>query len=167
MCCGKIYWKGADQKTDQSLSQKGKEQGHPHGNSGETVFVCMLQVNSAHSHSNAGFRVLQSSALVLESVWQKYFTPHRQLTCMYNHIKDETDVTSFDLFPPDVLLYYEWVWWKWNFCCSAIAVKEVLFSTTNVQYLVNMVDCLHAAFLPHLIVKAFHILFVYSLISHS
>lgn len=48
MCCGKICWKGADQKADRSLSQKRKEQGHPRGNSGETVFVCVLQVNSAH-----------------------------------------------------------------------------------------------------------------------
>ncbi|KAF0037099.1 hypothetical protein F2P81_009973 [Scophthalmus maximus] len=30
-----------------------------------------------------------------------------QLTCMYNYIRDESDATSFDLYPPDVLLYYE------------------------------------------------------------
>lgn len=63
MCCGKIYWKGADQKADQSLSQERKEQGHPQGNSGETMFVCMLQVNSAHGEvikmQNSGcYRVL-------------------------------------------------------------------------------------------------------------
>lgn len=32
---------------------------------------------------------------------------HYQLTCMYNYIKGDADVTSYDLFPPDVLLYYE------------------------------------------------------------
>lgn len=31
-----------------------------------------------------------------------------QLTCMYNHISEESDITSFDLFPPDVLLYYSY-----------------------------------------------------------
>ncbi|XP_061736319.1 uncharacterized protein LOC133538652 isoform X1 [Nerophis ophidion] len=31
-----------------------------------------------------------------------------QLTCMYNHIRQEADVTSFDLYPPDVLLYYDY-----------------------------------------------------------
>uniref|UniRef100_A0A3P9HKB0 Uncharacterized protein n=1 Tax=Oryzias latipes TaxID=8090 RepID=A0A3P9HKB0_ORYLA len=30
-----------------------------------------------------------------------------QLTCMYNQIKEESDATSFSLYPPDVLLYYE------------------------------------------------------------
>ncbi|XP_075869320.1 uncharacterized protein LOC142879757 [Nelusetta ayraudi] len=31
-----------------------------------------------------------------------------QLTCMYNHISSDADVTSFHLFPPDVLLYYDY-----------------------------------------------------------
>uniref|UniRef100_A0A3P9HKQ7 Mesothelin a n=1 Tax=Oryzias latipes TaxID=8090 RepID=A0A3P9HKQ7_ORYLA len=31
-----------------------------------------------------------------------------QLTCMYNQIKDESDATSFSLYPPDVLLYYDY-----------------------------------------------------------
>ncbi|XP_061534693.1 uncharacterized protein LOC133403640 [Phycodurus eques] len=31
-----------------------------------------------------------------------------QLTCMYNHIKGESDATSFALYPPDVLLYYDY-----------------------------------------------------------
>ncbi|XP_078131792.1 uncharacterized protein LOC144534036 isoform X1 [Sander vitreus] len=31
-----------------------------------------------------------------------------QLTCMYNYIKNDSDATSFDLYPPDVLLYYEY-----------------------------------------------------------
>ncbi|XP_061687085.1 uncharacterized protein LOC133506703 isoform X2 [Syngnathoides biaculeatus] len=31
-----------------------------------------------------------------------------QLTCMYNHIKGEPDATSFDLYPLDVLLYYNY-----------------------------------------------------------
>uniref|UniRef100_A0A3B3CGL3 Mesothelin a n=1 Tax=Oryzias melastigma TaxID=30732 RepID=A0A3B3CGL3_ORYME len=31
-----------------------------------------------------------------------------QLTCMYNHIRGETDVTDFSLYPPDVLLYYDY-----------------------------------------------------------
>ncbi|AWP05264.1 putative mesothelin [Scophthalmus maximus] len=31
-----------------------------------------------------------------------------QLTCMYNYIRDESDATSFDLYPPDVLLYYDY-----------------------------------------------------------
>uniref|UniRef100_A0A087Y5F7 Mesothelin a n=1 Tax=Poecilia formosa TaxID=48698 RepID=A0A087Y5F7_POEFO len=30
-----------------------------------------------------------------------------QLTCMFNLIRKESDITSFELFPPDVLLYYE------------------------------------------------------------
>lgn len=34
---------------------------------------------------------------------------HRQLTCMYNYIRTEADATSFNLYPPDMLLYYEWV----------------------------------------------------------
>lgn len=28
---------------------------------------------------------------------------------MYNYISKDSDVTSFDLYPPDLLLYYEWV----------------------------------------------------------
>ncbi|KAG7485756.1 hypothetical protein JOB18_017770 [Solea senegalensis] len=31
-----------------------------------------------------------------------------QLTCMYNHIKGESDATSFDQYPSDVLLYYDY-----------------------------------------------------------
>ncbi|XP_023262765.1 uncharacterized protein LOC111655549 [Seriola lalandi dorsalis] len=31
-----------------------------------------------------------------------------QLTCMYNYIREDTNVTSFDLYPPDVLLYYDY-----------------------------------------------------------
>nr|XP_024000470.1 mesothelin-like protein [Salvelinus alpinus] len=31
-----------------------------------------------------------------------------QLTCMYNYIKEETDVTSYNLYPPDMLLYYDY-----------------------------------------------------------
>uniref|UniRef100_A0A3Q3ECN7 Uncharacterized protein n=1 Tax=Hippocampus comes TaxID=109280 RepID=A0A3Q3ECN7_HIPCM len=31
-----------------------------------------------------------------------------QLTCMYNHIKDESDATSFELYPHDMLLYYNY-----------------------------------------------------------
>ncbi|XP_032418222.1 uncharacterized protein mslnb isoform X11 [Xiphophorus hellerii] len=31
-----------------------------------------------------------------------------QLTCMFNRIRGEADITSFDLFPPDVLLYYDY-----------------------------------------------------------
>ncbi|XP_020560196.1 uncharacterized protein LOC101156712 [Oryzias latipes] len=31
-----------------------------------------------------------------------------QLTCMYNHIRGESDVTSFSLYPPNVLLYYDY-----------------------------------------------------------
>ncbi|XP_023189400.1 uncharacterized protein LOC111608608 isoform X6 [Xiphophorus maculatus] len=31
-----------------------------------------------------------------------------QLTCMFNRIRGEPDITSFDLFPPDVLLYYDY-----------------------------------------------------------
>lgn len=30
-----------------------------------------------------------------------------QLTCMFNRIREESDITHFDLFPPDVLLYYK------------------------------------------------------------
>ncbi|XP_029594653.1 uncharacterized protein LOC115177814 isoform X2 [Salmo trutta] len=29
-----------------------------------------------------------------------------QLTCMYNYIKEGSDVTSYNLYPPDMLLYY-------------------------------------------------------------
>ncbi|XP_049576816.1 uncharacterized protein [Syngnathus scovelli] len=31
-----------------------------------------------------------------------------QLTCMYNNIRDESDVSNFELYPPDVLLYYNY-----------------------------------------------------------
>ncbi|KAM9770399.1 uncharacterized protein mslnb [Menidia menidia] len=31
-----------------------------------------------------------------------------QLTCMYNYIRGDTDITSFSLYPPDVLLYYDY-----------------------------------------------------------
>ncbi|CAN9510582.1 unnamed protein product [Ophioblennius macclurei] len=31
-----------------------------------------------------------------------------QLTCMYNYLRDDSEVTSFDLYPPDVLLYYDY-----------------------------------------------------------
>ncbi|KAM7419684.1 hypothetical protein PAMA_016664 [Pampus argenteus] len=31
-----------------------------------------------------------------------------QLTCMYNYIKGDSDATSFDLYPPDMLLYYDY-----------------------------------------------------------
>uniref|UniRef100_A0A3P9KK76 Mesothelin a n=1 Tax=Oryzias latipes TaxID=8090 RepID=A0A3P9KK76_ORYLA len=31
-----------------------------------------------------------------------------QLTCMYNYIRTEPNVTRFDLYPPDVLLYYDY-----------------------------------------------------------
>ncbi|XP_027874242.1 uncharacterized protein mslnb isoform X19 [Xiphophorus couchianus] len=31
-----------------------------------------------------------------------------QLTCMFNRIRGEPNITSFDLFPPDVLLYYDY-----------------------------------------------------------
>ncbi|XP_058496339.1 uncharacterized protein LOC131466838 isoform X2 [Solea solea] len=31
-----------------------------------------------------------------------------QLTCMYNYIKGESDATSFDQYPSDVLLYYDY-----------------------------------------------------------
>uniref|UniRef100_H3BWV9 Mesothelin a n=1 Tax=Tetraodon nigroviridis TaxID=99883 RepID=H3BWV9_TETNG len=38
----------------------------------------------------------------------KVLLQETQLTCMYNHISKESDVTSFDLYPPDVLLYYDY-----------------------------------------------------------
>ncbi|XP_064814694.1 uncharacterized protein LOC135530271, partial [Oncorhynchus masou masou] len=31
-----------------------------------------------------------------------------QLTCMYNYIQEESDVTSYNLYPPDMLLYYDY-----------------------------------------------------------
>ncbi|XP_068583671.1 uncharacterized protein [Cebidichthys violaceus] len=31
-----------------------------------------------------------------------------QLTCMYNHIKEDSDASMFDLYPPDMLLYYDY-----------------------------------------------------------
>ncbi|KAM3623866.1 uncharacterized protein V6R79_016463 [Siganus canaliculatus] len=31
-----------------------------------------------------------------------------QLTCMYNYIRLDSDVANFDLYPPDVLLYYDY-----------------------------------------------------------
>ncbi|KAM4595298.1 uncharacterized protein mslnb isoform 4-T4 [Fundulus diaphanus] len=31
-----------------------------------------------------------------------------QLTCMYNHLRGESDITSFELYPSDVLLYYNY-----------------------------------------------------------
>ncbi|CAL8285764.1 unnamed protein product [Arctogadus glacialis] len=39
---------------------------------------------------------------------QRVILQETQLTCMYNLIKNETDVTSFNLYPPDVLLYYDY-----------------------------------------------------------
>ncbi|CAL8331825.1 unnamed protein product [Merluccius merluccius] len=41
-----------------------------------------------------------------------------QLTCMYNQIKDEADLTSFNLYPPDVLLYYNYAQVPNNLCKS-------------------------------------------------
>ncbi|KAI3353425.1 hypothetical protein L3Q82_019952, partial [Scortum barcoo] len=31
-----------------------------------------------------------------------------QLTCMYNYIRNDPDATNFNLFPPDVMLYYDY-----------------------------------------------------------
>ncbi|XP_068444753.1 uncharacterized protein [Clinocottus analis] len=31
-----------------------------------------------------------------------------QLTCMYNHIKEDSDAAAFALYPPDMLLYYDY-----------------------------------------------------------
>uniref|UniRef100_A0A8C5HSI9 Mesothelin-like protein n=1 Tax=Gouania willdenowi TaxID=441366 RepID=A0A8C5HSI9_GOUWI len=31
-----------------------------------------------------------------------------KLTCMYNHIKGDSDVINFELYPPDLLLYYDY-----------------------------------------------------------
>lgn len=31
-----------------------------------------------------------------------------QLTCMYNHIKADANATAFDVYPPDVMLYYDY-----------------------------------------------------------
>ncbi|KAK1886019.1 Mesothelin-like protein [Dissostichus eleginoides] len=31
-----------------------------------------------------------------------------QLTCMYNYIKNDSDATIFNLFPPDMLMYYDY-----------------------------------------------------------
>ncbi|RVE75916.1 hypothetical protein OJAV_G00003550 [Oryzias javanicus] len=39
-----------------------------------------------------------------------------QLTCMYNHIKEESDSSSFSLYPPDVLLYYNYSLVPQNSC---------------------------------------------------
>ncbi|XP_051940160.1 uncharacterized protein LOC127613259 isoform X1 [Hippocampus zosterae] len=41
-----------------------------------------------------------------------------QLTCMYNHIKDESDATSFELYPRDMLLYYNYSLVPQNSCRS-------------------------------------------------
>ncbi|XP_054636235.1 uncharacterized protein LOC129183238 isoform X2 [Dunckerocampus dactyliophorus] len=38
----------------------------------------------------------------------KVILEETQLTCMYNHIKNEPDVERFDLYPQDVLLYYDY-----------------------------------------------------------
>uniref|UniRef100_A0A667WGI0 Uncharacterized protein n=1 Tax=Myripristis murdjan TaxID=586833 RepID=A0A667WGI0_9TELE len=39
---------------------------------------------------------------------QKVILKETQLTCMYNYIKGESDVASYSLYPPDVLLYYDY-----------------------------------------------------------
>ncbi|KAM9857099.1 uncharacterized protein ACBR49_000773 isoform 2-T2 [Aulostomus maculatus] len=39
-----------------------------------------------------------------------------QLTCMYNYISGDSDATSFDLYPADVLLYYNYVLVPRNSC---------------------------------------------------
>ncbi|KAF1394729.1 hypothetical protein PFLUV_G00004170 [Perca fluviatilis] len=44
---------------------------------------------------------------VITTLNQKTWKP-QQLTCMYNYIKNDSDATSFDLYPPDVLLYYDY-----------------------------------------------------------
>uniref|UniRef100_A0A3B3CI47 Uncharacterized protein n=1 Tax=Oryzias melastigma TaxID=30732 RepID=A0A3B3CI47_ORYME len=41
-----------------------------------------------------------------------------QLTCMYNHIREESDSSSFSLYPPDVLLYYDYSLVPQNSCRS-------------------------------------------------
>uniref|UniRef100_A0A3Q3L8M9 Mesothelin a n=2 Tax=Mastacembelus armatus TaxID=205130 RepID=A0A3Q3L8M9_9TELE len=41
-----------------------------------------------------------------------------QLTCMYNHIKGESDATSFSVYPPDMLLYYDYSLVPQNSCRS-------------------------------------------------
>ncbi|XP_077426676.1 uncharacterized protein LOC144055006 [Vanacampus margaritifer] len=39
-----------------------------------------------------------------------------QLTCMYNHVRNEADATSFELYPPDMLLYYNYSQVPQNSC---------------------------------------------------
>nr|XP_046191297.1 uncharacterized protein LOC124019897 [Oncorhynchus gorbuscha] len=41
-----------------------------------------------------------------------------QLTCMYNYIKEESNVTSYNLYPPDMLLYYS----EYRMCCIVFDV---------------------------------------------
>ncbi|XP_071382780.1 uncharacterized protein mslna [Centroberyx affinis] len=39
---------------------------------------------------------------------QKVILLETQLTCMYNYIKGESDASSYSLYPPDMLLYYDY-----------------------------------------------------------
>lgn len=39
---------------------------------------------------------------------RKVILVETQLTCMYNYIRGESDATSFDFYPPDMLLYYDY-----------------------------------------------------------
>ncbi|KAK5926100.1 hypothetical protein CgunFtcFv8_021697 [Champsocephalus gunnari] len=41
-----------------------------------------------------------------------------QLTCMYNYIRNDSDATIFDLFPPDMLMYYNYSLVPENMCRS-------------------------------------------------
>lgn len=104
-----IHLKGPDQEADQSLPQNREEQGPAGGDSGGgvTLTVCALTKSLLYCWSRSS----RSGGVASN---KKSFLSNCQLTCMYNHIRNHSDATSFDLYPPDMLLYYEWVDWKLN-----------------------------------------------------
>ncbi|TNM85313.1 hypothetical protein fugu_007584 [Takifugu bimaculatus] len=73
-----------------------------------------------------------------------------QLTCMYNYIRDDSDVTSFDLYPPDMLLYYDYSLVPQNRCrdyFTQLAEADFSIFSTSLSYkksalLTNARSCL-------------------------
>uniref|UniRef100_A0A3P9HJV8 Mesothelin a n=1 Tax=Oryzias latipes TaxID=8090 RepID=A0A3P9HJV8_ORYLA len=83
------------------------------------LFVCLFFVYSLSSSVLQGFTCTTVRSLGKRQIknlikacrrkgTNKVPLVETQLTCMYNQIKDESDATSFSLYPPDVLLYYDY-----------------------------------------------------------
>uniref|UniRef100_A0A3P9KJP4 Uncharacterized protein n=1 Tax=Oryzias latipes TaxID=8090 RepID=A0A3P9KJP4_ORYLA len=83
------------------------------------LFVCLFFVYSLSSSVLQGFTCTTVRSLGKRQIknlikacrrkgTNKVPLVETQLTCMYNQIKEESDATSFSLYPPDVLLYYDY-----------------------------------------------------------